>query len=267
MSRLDVPGASLYYEVSGSGPLLLLIAGGTDDTRDFADIVPLFSGDRTVVAYDARGISRSTLDGPSADVPIETHVEDVRRILAAVGGGPADVFGNSSGGLVALALAARHPGLVGTVVAHEPPAVTLLPGDDPRRSLGREVQDAYRRGGTAAAMEVFAAGSGLASFDPDPPGGLAESPRGMAAMQSKLERMQSNLGYFFGHLALPYVAYEPEKVPAVVAVGEQSAGQLAHDTALALAERLGVEPVTFPGGHSGFVTHPTRFAARLREVL
>lgn len=260
----------LYYEVTGSGPLLLLIAGGTDDARDFTGMTPLLSDSYTVVSYDCRGISRSRSDGPPPDVSMETQVEDARWVLEAAGGGPAHVFGNSSGGLTALALAARHPGLVRTVVTHEPPVISLLPADDPRRKLDREVDEAYRSGGVEAAMALFAAGAGLDKWDPNPPGGIAESPEAMAQMQAKLARMQTNLEFFFGHAALPYMSYKPVVDPqahVVVAVGEQSRGQLPHDTALALAERLSVAPIMVPGGHSGFVTHPTAFAHRLRQIL
>jgi pimeloyl-ACP methyl ester carboxylesterase len=52
-----------------------------------------------------------------------------------------------------------------------------------------------------------------------------------------------------------------------IAAGADSAGQLAHDTGLALAERLGVAVEIFPGGHAGFLTHPAPFAERLRRVL
>ncbi|SEK63898.1 alpha/beta fold hydrolase [Nonomuraea pusilla] len=260
----------LYHEVKGSGPLLLLIAGGTDDARDFTAITPLLTDHYTVISYDCRGISRSRPDGPPADVSMETQVEDARSVLEAAGGGPAHVFGNSSGGLTALALAARHPHLVRTVVTHEPPAISLLPADDPRRNLGREVDEAYRNGGVGAAMAVFAAGAGLDKWDPNPPGGITESPEAMTQMQAKLARMQTNLEFFFGHAARSYLSYEPVVDPrnhVVVAVGEQSRGQLAHDTALALAERLGVRPITVPGGHAGFVTHPTAFAHELRHIL
>jgi len=53
----------------------------------------------------------------------------------------------------------------------------------------------------------------------------------------------------------------------VVGVGETSAGQLAHRTALALAERLGTPPVTFPGDHGGFGSHSAEFAETLHKVL
>lgn len=40
---LKVPGANLYYEVRGSGPVLLMIPGGPADATAFAAIAPLLA--------------------------------------------------------------------------------------------------------------------------------------------------------------------------------------------------------------------------------
>jgi hypothetical protein len=53
----------------------------------------------------------------------------------------------------------------------------------------------------------------------------------------------------------------------VVGVGVTSEGQLAHRTARALAERLAVVPLTFPGGHAGYGEQPAAFAERLHQTL
>ena len=60
----------------------------------------------------------------------------------------------------------------------------------------------------------------------------------------------------------------------VLAAGDESKGQLANRGALAVAERLGTEPVIFPSDHGGFLGgeygqkgDPDEFAAKLREVL
>lgn len=53
----------------------------------------------------------------------------------------------------------------------------------------------------------------------------------------------------------------------MVGVGAASKGQLAHRTGLALAEKLGVDPVVFPGDHGGFMGQPGEFAQALQEVL
>jgi hypothetical protein len=60
----------------------------------------------------------------------------------------------------------------------------------------------------------------------------------------------------------------------VIAVGVESAGQLAFRGGLAAAERLGQDAVRFPSDHGGFLGgeygqagDPDAFAAKLREVL
>jgi hypothetical protein len=60
----------------------------------------------------------------------------------------------------------------------------------------------------------------------------------------------------------------------VIGVGEKSGETLARRTGLAVAERLGAPPVTFPGDHGGFLGgeygqtgEPDAFAATLREVF
>jgi pimeloyl-ACP methyl ester carboxylesterase len=86
----DVPGARLYYETRGSGPVLLLLPGGTADARIFAGIAPLLSDRYTVVTYDPRGLSRSTLDVLPEDARIvEIFADDAQRLLGALGGEPA----------------------------------------------------------------------------------------------------------------------------------------------------------------------------------
>src|SRR4051794_30454057 len=114
---LTVPGARLYYEVSGSGPVLLLIHGAPADAEAFAPIVSLLEAHYTVVRYDTRGISRSRLDSPAEDIPVALHADDARRILAKFGDEPAAVLGSSGGAVIGLALTERYPEQVSTLVA------------------------------------------------------------------------------------------------------------------------------------------------------
>ena len=53
----------------------------------------------------------------------------------------------------------------------------------------------------------------------------------------------------------------------ILGVGTQSSQILPGRAAVAMAERLGTTPVTFPGGHDGFLSDPAAFAAVLRAVL
>ena len=188
MTELKVPGASLYYEVSGSGPVLLMIHGAMIDTYDFVAVAPLLADQYTVVAYDARGNSRSHLDGPPQDVPVEVQADDARRLLLATSAEPAYVFATSGGCLAGLELAVRHPEQVRTLVAHEPPAVALLPGSDPRRALGQEVGETHHTHGASRALQVLAAGLGLGGGQR--PGGPGSPGRPAPEMQELMARMQ-----------------------------------------------------------------------------
>jgi clorobiocin/coumermycin A biosynthesis protein CloN7/CouN7 len=122
---LDVPGARLYYEIRGSGPLLLLL-GSPMDSTGFAGMEAELADSYTVVTYDPRGISNSTREDATQDVTPELQADDVHRLLSALGGEPAYVFGSSGGAVVGLALAAAHPNQVRMLVAHEPPVIELL---------------------------------------------------------------------------------------------------------------------------------------------
>jgi pimeloyl-ACP methyl ester carboxylesterase len=263
---LTVPGARLYYEVSGSGPVLLMIHGAPADAEVFAPIVPLLAGDYTIVRYDTRGISRSSLDDPAAEIPVAVHADDAQRILAEFGEEPATVFGSSGGAVIGLALAERFPERVRTLVAHEPPLAELLPESDARRKGPQEIEATYRTEGIGPAMMQFIALAG-GQGEQAPPSAATPEPAALA-------RLQQNLDMLFSHYLLPITTYEPDIAalqagPAqiVVGVGESSAGDFPHDAALSLAERLGIEAVTFPGGHGGYTEYPEAFTTQLRAAL
>ena len=262
MTTLAVPGATLTYDVTGSGPVLLLVPGGPADATMFAPIRPLLAEDHTVVTYDPRGISRSPLDGePGADT-IREHADDVRRLLDAVGAGPADVFASSGGAITLLEHVVRHPGRVRTVVLHEPPVTRYL---GPKVLDGPDIPAIYREHGLGAAIAAFME---MAGFDIAPP--TDPTPEELARMKV----MEGNFAYFFGHLMAAIGSYDPDldalrAVPTrlVVGVGEKAAGLPAHEAGLGLAADLGVPAEPFPGDHGGFQAEPAAFAARLREVL
>src|SRR5260370_15904811 len=127
MSTLKVPGAQLSYEVTGSGPLLILIPGAAGVGEVFRPLAHLLSAQYQVVTYDRRGFSHSSLDGPQDyDHRLATDADDVRRLIKHLTDQPTTVFGSSSGAIVALEVISHSPERVRTVAAHEPPAVSLL---------------------------------------------------------------------------------------------------------------------------------------------
>ncbi|MEW1639147.1 alpha/beta hydrolase [Streptomyces sp. NPDC093801] len=268
---LGVPGATLYHERRGEGPVLLLIPGGGADAGLYAGMAPaLAAAGRTVVSYDPRGQSRSALDGPAADQRVEDWADDARRVLELVSPGePADVLGCSAGAVAALGLLARHPERVRRVVAHEPPLVEVLEDPAPYRALFAEVRELTRTRGPGEAMARLGEGLGGEPARREEP---AELPPEILEMAP---RMYANQPFFLEHVLAPFTGSTPD-VPAlrassarlVLAAGEDSRPIPAlYGPATRLADLTGARFAEFPGGHVGCAEHPSRFAARLLEVL
>jgi pimeloyl-ACP methyl ester carboxylesterase len=143
---LAVPGARLTYDVRPAAPgspgvPVLLMVGSPMGAAGFGSLSGWF-GDRTVVTYDPRGVERSErTDGAVQTTPAE-HADDLARLVEAVGDGPVDVFASSGGAVNALELVARRPDLVRTLVAHEPPALPVLPDRDEAVAATRAVAEA-----------------------------------------------------------------------------------------------------------------------------
>lgn len=266
---LDVPGARLYYEVRGNGPVLLLMPGGPADASVFGPIVRYLVDAFMVVTYDPRGLSRSPLTGPLDDQKIvEVFADDVHRLLEATTSEPAYVFGSSGGASIALDLVARHPEQVSVLVSHEPPSPDLMDDPDQDRAEMLEVIAAYRAGGLRAAMDKFAAHSRITGPPPQQSGEITPE------MREGQARMMKNMDFWFGHYFQGIADFRPDvnrlksvSTRIVPGVGEQSRGEVAHEGGLGLARILGVEAVVFPGAHGGFDTHPEAFAQKLRTVL
>jgi pimeloyl-ACP methyl ester carboxylesterase len=183
---------------------------------------------------------------------------------AAVGHVPARVFGSSGGAVTGLALVARYPDHVETLIAHEAPLALLLPEAERARSGFHDIYDTFSEKGIGAAWEAFATFTGLTMgledvpTDPTPPSAeeVATSTR------------------FFEHGLLPIALYHPdfpalEVAPTrlIVAGGTASRGELPQRTAVVLAERLRTPLMNFPGGHVGFLTEPVAFASLLTRAL
>lgn len=268
MSTLDVPGAQLYYEIRGSGPLMLMIPGAGGDADAFGAVAEHLATHYTVVTYDRRGFSRSRLDGPQDyDQRLETDADDAWRLIGHLSDEPATVFGSSSGSLVALEVLTRHPSSVRTLVPHEPPAVRCLPDGQKWLDFFGGLYDLYRRSGVQPALERFRE---EAFAEPDR--------QAMAAVRARDPKrgkyLLANATYWFEHELRQYPAAELDLDAltshagrVVLGAGRESHGCPAHEASVALGRRLGREVIELPGGHLGHVTHPGRFADELVSAL
>ena len=287
--RLEVPGGSLYYEVRGEGPLLLVI-GQPMTSGEFGPVADQLAEHYTVVTYDPHGLGQSNVDDPSLPVTPEVQSEDLAQLVDAVGGGPADMFATSGGAISGLAFAASHPDKVRTLIAHEPPLTDLLPDGPHVRAVVDDIEEAYRSAGSGAAWGKFVslvmhtgpvteAGVPPAAWPPpgqetpgDDGGQGPDADTGEPPAPS--EKQQADDELFFLRILKPLTRYQPavetlrSGAPrVVVAVGETSHGEIAQRSAVALADRLGRSAVTLPGDHGGFMSDPVAFADRIRQVL
>lgn len=261
---LDVPGARLRHFVRGSGPLLVLVAGGHGDAA-VNDALATHLADRyTVLTYDRRGLSASTTDEPGVTLP--THADDLSQLLATLTTQPAHVYGTSLGALIALELTTRHPGQVGVVVAHEPPATQLLP--EPQRAPAIQdllaVEETFKAQGAAPALRAFAEFAGIDPSDREPD----------VEVHASGTQQLLNLGFLLTYdmpavraHVLDLAALKDSPARIVPAVGETSGHIWPHRCARLLAEELGTTYETFPGGHNGYRFRPRATAERLRQVL
>jgi pimeloyl-ACP methyl ester carboxylesterase len=149
---------------SSTAPVLLLI-GSPMGASGFGTLAGHFK-DRTVVTYDPRGVERSQRTDNAAESTPEEHADDLHRLISALDAGTVDLFASSGGAVNALALVARHPEQVRTLVAHEPPAAQVLPDREPALAAAVDVHETYLRGGVGPAMAKFIV---LVSHDFAPP--------------------------------------------------------------------------------------------------
>ncbi len=106
-------GASVHYELIGSGPPLLLIAGIASDNASWGPLIPLLADRFRLIAIDNRGAGRTKVDGP---IELTDMVDDCAALLDHLQLDRVDVVGHSMGGMIGLRLAARHPARVARLV-------------------------------------------------------------------------------------------------------------------------------------------------------
>ncbi len=284
-TTLAVPGATLTYDVRVSEtttePPLVLIGSpmGAGGFTSLAAHLP----DRTLVTYDPRnnGEERSTADDPSVPITAEVQADDVHAVIEAIGGAPVDMFASSGGAIVSLALVAKYPNDIRTLVAHESPFASLVPDREQALAANKAIYDAYMAKGAAAGMGKFmqvVMHSGPFTPEVVAAPGFDPAMFGMPAGEDDGVRTDLMLAHSVRYLTTLEPDFEAiKRAPTriVIAIGETSNGNLAQRGAEAAAERLGTQAVKFPGDHGGFMGgeygqppgEPEAFAAKLREVL
>lgn len=168
----DIGGRSIAWSAVGDGPPLVI--GGwwsshlVEDWADagFRGFIAQLADRFTVVRYDRYGTGASDRFGPPP-VSLDAEVELLSGIVGLLSA-PVRLFGASSGGPVALRLAARHPELVDRLVLYGTYADgSVIAAPEARRVMldlvaahwglgSRMLADVFLPGGTAAERNRFA---------------------------------------------------------------------------------------------------------------
>lgn len=113
MSRVDVDGVGIEYEVTGEGRPVVLLHGFPDSGRLWRHQVPALAGAGfQVIVPDLRGYGRSDKPAAVDAYSIPLLAGDVLAVLADLGIGKAHVVGHDWGAALAWALASLAPGSV-----------------------------------------------------------------------------------------------------------------------------------------------------------
>ena len=243
--------------VVGDGPPVLLVHGAAEDAAMLAgQAEALAARGRRVITYDRRGTGASTrANWP--DGGVAQHAADAAALLRAHAAAPATVLGFSSGGIVAMALAVRHPELIAEAIAWEPPLLSLLPDGlaiqdgmvaPIRAYLGTHPDD--WSGAFAVMIEVISDGGA----DLDSPEAKAQMVNAEAAIRDDAEVITRHV----------FAAGELSAAPVTVAVGGQ-VSPLHVAIADAVAATTGRAPlvVAEADDHEVYVKRPEVLAAAL----
>jgi pimeloyl-ACP methyl ester carboxylesterase len=265
MPYVDVEGTALYYEESGEGEPVVFVHGNWSDHSTWGLTVPELPASLRAIAYDRRGSGRSQRSREA--LTRRRHEDDLAAVIEALAPAPAHVVANSYGASTALGLAARRPELFRSLVAHEPPLLSIV-GDDPvagaaiaetqasLRAVTERVEACDAAGGAKQFVEEVALG----------PGGWATLPEFIRAI------MVANAATVAEEMRDPALAHVDLEalaevdVPILLTKGDESLAWF-YGIVDRLDETIGRGRVaTIAGaGHNPHATHPAEYAAVVAE--
>lgn len=261
MATASVNGVRLFYHLSGTGEVpLVLVHGSWDSHHDWDLLVPTLADSFRVLTYDRRGHSSS--ERPSRQGSVREDVADLAGLIEHLDLAPAWVVGNSFGASIALRLAGERPELFRGLIGHEPPLLSLI-ADDPAgapmlEEVGQRIEavaEQIAAGDHAGAAEQFVEEVALG------PGMWAELP------PESRQTMIENAPTFLDESRDPeQLSFDLEWVrgfakPTLLTSGGESPPMFASVVAK-LADALpSVEVAAFSdAGHVPHATHPDAYA-------
>jgi pimeloyl-ACP methyl ester carboxylesterase len=271
MPYVSANDVELYCELSGAGDPLVLVHGGWSDHDNWLPVAGELAQSFRVVAYDRRGHGQSERGDQGSRRDQE---DDLAALIEALDCEPAHIVGTSFGASIAIGLATRRPELVRSLIAHEPPLMSVVAGDPEVQPLLADVQATIQAvlarlsrgdvaGGARQFVEEVALGPGAWEQLPEPLRAtmLDCAPAFVAEQRDP------------GWASVDLTALARVDCPVLLTQGDQSPAWFREIVARLAPEIDGVEVATYQGGgHAPHLTHPsdylaatTAFLARSRE--
>jgi proline-specific peptidase len=128
---LDVAGGRVWYKRVGEGGVpLLVLHGGPGFCHDYLEALEDLADEREVVFFDQLGCGHSERPNDPGLWTVDFYVEEVAAVREGLGLDRCHLFGNSWGGMLAMAYVLdRRPRLVSLTVSNSPASVPRFVAD------------------------------------------------------------------------------------------------------------------------------------------
>lgn len=248
MGWLDRDGVRIRYDVTGSGPAVLLTHGFGASAHMFAATAAVIARDHTVITWDMRGHGGSDYPQDPTQYSAAKAVGDMVALLDAAGFDRAVLAGHSLGGYLSLAFNVAHPNRVRALILND-----TGPGyrKDEGRAEWNQLAERY-----AVSLER----SGLAGLP------------GSGELTANVHRDESGLiraarGILAQHDATVIESLPTIAAPVLVIVGELDTPFVGGSQYMA-AKIPNAELVVIAGAeHAPNLSHPAEFDAAVRSFL
>ena len=248
-------GTELYYELRGAGTPVVLVAGVGDDIASWDTVEPV-ADDHLLVAYDNRGVSRSST--PRGPYSIEAMADDAHALARHLDLAPVAAVGSSMGGAICQRWALRHPDDIARLVL-----TNTWGAPDPRLDALLAHWSSLAEQGDGRNLLASIA---LSCFSP---GFIAAEPEALEELLAmeppRLDGFVAAAAACRSHDALAEAAGISQ--PALVIAGEQDAVTPPELTAQLAARLANAKLMSLDTGHASFVERPGEWLELVRQFL
>lgn len=277
METLNLKGTNLHYHKLGQGPVLILIPGANGTGDIFLPMAKILAEDYTVIAVDRRGFGQSHLTAPlpaevsssKSEYRVKQDAKDIARLAEHESkDAPVNIFGTSTGAIIAMHLLQDYPDIVKTAALHEPLINSILPDAKYWQDKNQAIVETENDEGMSDAMELLGETLRVTSLDQEMMTQPAEDAEDEVTVQH-LKEMENWFEYELRQYSASQLTIEKlrmlkEKI--ILLNGTDAAGSFPQEVNNYLATALSIEINKTQGGHLGYVQEPHDFAETLKKI-